>query len=73
MVAAEAKTRPPRVLALGFVADQARAARRLLNRLFADPAAGVEETHMTALAAKCLARIIGWRRQLRAALPAAMP
>jgi hypothetical protein len=75
MVAAEAKTGPPRALALGFITNQPCFARGLFDRPFTDSAPGAEETRMATAAAERFASIAHRRRQFRAALrvAAALP
>src|SRR5215469_14145133 len=73
-VAAEAESGPPRALALGLIAGETHpAARRLLDRLFADSAPDAEESRMTAAATEGFAIVTDWHRQFGTALPAAVP
>jgi hypothetical protein len=69
MVAAKAKTRPPRRPALGPIAGEPRPApRRLLDRLFANATPDTEKIPVTTAAAECFAVIGDRRRQLGTAL-----
>ena len=79
MVAAKAKTRPPRTPALGLIAGEPRPApRRLLDCPFADSTPDTEKIRMTTAAAECLAGIsdrcwqLGTAPRIAAAMPQAL-
>jgi hypothetical protein len=69
MVPAEAESRPPRALALGFIAGEPHpATRRLPDQLFTDSTSGAEETRMATGTTKCFAGIANRSQQFCAAL-----
>jgi hypothetical protein len=74
MVAAKAESRPPCALALGFITGETHpTVRGLLDRRFADPTPGTEETRMAAGGTKRFAIVADQRCQFRAAVAAVMP
>jgi hypothetical protein len=76
MVAAKAKSGPPRALAPGFITGETHpTAVRLLDRCFADSTPGAKKIRVTTAAAEGFAGISDRCRQLGAALriAAAMP